>query len=64
MLGVGRSFVTRVIGDMRAQGAVETRRGRIVIKDSSKMHALSCHCAMTVEAHFAKVLGGIYLNPV
>jgi len=60
MLGVGRSFVTRVIGDMRAQGAVETRRGRIVIKDSSKLNALSCRCAMTVEAHFAKVLGGIY----
>lgn len=64
MLGVGRSFVTRVIGDMRTQGAVETRRGTIVIKDSSKLHGLSCHCATTVEAHFARVLGGIYVNPV
>ena len=64
MLGVGRSFVTRVIGDMRAEGVVETRRGTIVIKDSSKLNALSCRCAMMVEAHFAKVLGGIYTSGI
>jgi len=64
MLGVGRSFVTRVIGDMRIQGAVETGRGTIVIKDSSKLHALSCRCATMVEAHFSKVLGGIYTSGI
>jgi CRP-like cAMP-binding protein len=60
MLGVGRSFVTRVVGEMRTQGVVETRRGTIVIKDEAALRTHSCGCAAMIEAHFEKVLRGVY----
>ncbi len=60
MLGVGRTFVSRVIGEMRNNRVVESRRGRLIIKDEAKLRALSCHCAAAIEDHFDKVLHGIY----
>lgn len=60
MLGVGRTFVSRVIGEMRNSGVVETRRGRLVVKDEAGLRRQSCACAAAIEEHFKQVLGGIY----
>jgi CRP-like cAMP-binding protein len=63
MLGVGRSFVTRVIGEMRQHGVVETRRGAIVICEEARLRRISCGCTTAIEDHFDKVLRGIYPRP-
>ncbi len=63
MLGVGRTFVSRVIGTLRKEGIIETRRGFMKVCDQSALRAISCHCKAAVEDHFDKVLHGIYPPP-
>jgi CRP-like cAMP-binding protein len=60
MMGVGRSFVSRVLGEMRQRGVIESRRALLIIKDEKKLRALSCGCTILIEDHFDKVLHGIY----
>lgn len=60
MLGVGRSFVTRVLGSLRQEGIIEQRRGVLRIKDEHRLRAVSCGCTILIENHFDKVLHGIY----
>jgi CRP-like cAMP-binding protein len=64
MLGVGRTFVSRVIGTMRAEGIIESRRGTLIIRDLSALRSESCTCATAIEDHFDTVLHGIYPPPV
>lgn len=63
MLGVGRTFISRVLGSLRQDGIVETGRGVLIIKDLQALRALSCPCTMAIEDHFDKVLHGIYPPP-
>lgn len=63
MLGVGRTFISRVIGDMRRDGIIASRRGTLVIKDEHALRALSCSCTTHIENHFDAVLHGIYPPP-
>lgn len=60
LLGVGRTFVSRVVGEMRRNGLVETRRGLIVLRDVDRLSAAACGCARSVAAHFDTVLLGVY----
>jgi hypothetical protein len=60
MLGVGRSYVSRVIQSLKARGVVETRRGRLLIHRLSELRALSCRCDLLVRRHFDDVLKGVY----
>ena len=64
MLGVGRTFVSRVLGSLRREGIIETGRGMLVIKDLQALRAESCHCTIAIEDHFDKVLHGIYPPPM
>lgn len=64
MLGVGRTFISRVVGGMRHDGMIVTRRGRLCISDMVAIKAASCHCTAAIEDHFDKVLHGIYPPPV
>jgi CRP-like cAMP-binding protein len=64
LLGVQRTTVTRVIADLAALGAVEPRRGRIVIVSRAKLEAAACECHATVRRHFACVAPDLYpANP-
>ena len=63
MLGVGRTFISRVLGSLRQDGIIETGRGVLVIKDLQALRALSCNCTIAIEDHFDKVLHGIYPLP-
>ena len=63
MLGVGRTFISRVLGSLRRDGIIETGRGVMIIKDLQALRALSCTCTMVIEDHFDKVLHGIYPPP-
>jgi DNA-binding transcriptional regulator YhcF (GntR family) len=60
MLGVGRSYVSRVIQTFKAQGVLETRRGSIVVRNSEALRIRSCLCNESVKNHFEKVLRGVY----
>lgn len=60
MLGVGRTFISRVLGTMRDAGIVESRRGTMIIRDPGALKGLSCKCSLAIENHFDAVLHGIY----
>jgi hypothetical protein len=57
---VGRPFVSRVLGEMRQGGVIESRRALLIIKDEKKLRSLSCGCTVLIENHFDAVLHGIY----
>lgn len=60
MLGVGRTFVTRVLRQFREQGIIETRRGAFKVNDAQALREKSCSCTTAIEDHFDTVLHGIY----
>lgn len=60
LLGVGRTYVSRLIGRLRAQGVISSRRARITIEDGEALRRLSCECNACVQRHFAEVLRGVY----
>jgi CRP-like cAMP-binding protein len=60
MLGVGRSYVSRVIQAMKARGLVETRRGGLTVRDARGLAGLSCECNAALRRHFDEVLRGVY----
>jgi len=60
MLGVGRTFVTRVLRQLREERIVATQRGLVTILDESRLRSKSCNCTFAIENHFDKVLHGIY----
>lgn len=60
MLGVGRSFVSRVISRLRDAGIIETRRGKFIVGDEQVLRASACECTTAIENHFDIVMHGIY----
>ncbi len=60
MLGVGRTFVTRVVSRMREEGTIATRRGVFIIRDEKTLRDSACGCTTAIENHFDTVLHGIY----
>lgn len=60
MLGVGRTFVTRVVGRLRDQGTISTRRGVFTIRNEPLLREMACRCTTAIENHFDTVLHGIY----
>jgi CRP-like cAMP-binding protein len=63
MLGVGRTFVSRILGTLRKEGVVESRRGTLSIRNLHALRGESCHCTQAIEDHFDAVLHGIYPKP-
>jgi hypothetical protein len=60
MLGVGRTFVTRIVRQLRDEGVLDTRRGVFIVKDETALRQKSCRCTTSIEGHFDTVLHGIY----
>jgi CRP-like cAMP-binding protein len=60
MLGVQRTYVTRVISYLVEHDAIETGRGKIIIKDRRKLEHAACECYGRLRAHYDKVLPGVY----
>lgn len=60
MLGVGRSYASRVIQTFKADGIIETRRGALVVQDRRALDARACRCNRSVREHFDEVLRGVY----
>lgn len=60
MLGVGRSYISRVIGTFKRDGTLGVRRGHLLVKDEPRLRARSCNCHDVVKQHFHTVLKGVY----
>ncbi|MEZ0260302.1 MAG: Crp/Fnr family transcriptional regulator [Alphaproteobacteria bacterium] len=60
LLGVGRSYVAKVMNRMKKEGVLQISRGRLTILDAGKLKKHACGCDQLVRAHFADVLPGSY----
>ena len=60
MLGVGRSYISRVIRSLKDKEVLETRRGRLRVRDHDALNSLACRCNDAVKRHFEEVLRGVY----
>ncbi len=60
MLGVGRSYVSRVIQQLKQQHILDTHRGGLVVTDLDGLGRLACGCQASVRRHFDEVLRGVY----
>ena len=60
LLGVGRSYASRVLQTFKAEGTLETRRGAIVVRNLAALKARACLCNEQVKFHFDEVLRGVY----
>jgi Crp-like helix-turn-helix domain len=60
LLGVGRSYTSRVIQTFKAEGVLETRRGSILVRNREALRIRSCLCNESVKNHFEEVLRGVY----
>jgi len=60
LLGVGRTYVSRVIQRLKADSVIATRRGRVAITSATALGRFSCNCNHLVRLHFDEVLRGVY----
>ena len=60
MLGVNRSYASRVIQTFKAEGVLETRRGSILVLNREALRIRACLCNECVKNHFEEVLRGVY----
>ena len=60
LLGVGRSYTSRVIQTFKAEGIIETRRGSIVVRNRAALQSRACLCNESIKNHFEEVLRGVY----
>jgi len=63
MLGVGRSYASRVIQIFKIEGVLETRRGAILVRNRAALTKRACLCNDAVKNHFEEVLRGVYPAP-
>jgi DNA-binding transcriptional regulator YhcF (GntR family) len=60
LLGVGRSYTSRVMQTFKAEGVLETRRGSIRVRNREALKIRACLCNDSVKNHFEEVLRGVY----
>lgn len=60
MMGVGRSYASRVVQRFKADGLVRTRRGGIEVADAAGLEQRACACDHQLRRHYGAVLGPIH----
>lgn len=60
MLGVQRTYLTRILRLLQDQGLIRVGRGRITVLDRAAVSAAACECHARVRSHCAAVLGPVY----
>lgn len=60
MLGVGRSYITRVIARFKDDGIVQTGWRQLSVTDLEAIQSIACDCNEHVKRHFGEVLAGVY----
>jgi CRP-like cAMP-binding protein len=64
MLGVGRTYVSRVLRLLRDRGLIATSRGVLTVPDVPALSRAACDCHASVRRHFDQVLDGVYPDAV
>ncbi len=57
MLGVQRTYLTRVLSTLQGQGLIRVGRGRIHVLGRPEMEIVACECHAVVRQHYEAVLG-------
>jgi len=60
MLGVRRTYITRVSNRLLADGLITKGRGFMAIADRAKLEQQSCECYGYLRRHYEKLLPGVY----
>jgi len=60
VLGVGRSYLSRIVQTLKARGVVRTKRRVLAVSDLPALERLACGCNEAVRRHFDEVLKGVY----
>jgi hypothetical protein len=60
MLGVGRSYVNRVMKRWQSENILKWRRGTLEVTNFYALKSRECDCNSAVKAHFEEVMAGIY----
>lgn len=60
LLGVGRSYASRVLQSFKAERILDTRRGSILVRSRDGLRLRACLCNDAVKMHFEEVLRGVY----
>lgn len=60
LLGVGRSYASRVLQSFKAERILDTRRGSILVRNRDGLKLRACLCNDAVKMHFEEVLRGVY----
>lgn len=60
MLGVQRTYLTRILRMLQDQGLIRVGRGRITVLDRAAVSAAACECHARVRVHCEAVLGTVY----
>jgi CRP-like cAMP-binding protein len=63
MLGVQRTYATRVLGNLVKRDAIEKGRGKITIKDRRNLERTACECYARLRQHYDRVLPDVYPRP-
>lgn len=60
MLGVQRTYLTRILRALQQQGLIEVGRARIGIRNRVLAETAACECHGVVRRHYETVLGAVY----
>ena len=60
MLGVGRSYISRVIQTVKADKILKTSRGALIVADVEALQRRARACNDAVRSHFDAVLKGVH----
>lgn len=60
MIGVQRTYLTRILRTLRQEGLIELGRGRLRITDRAAAEAAACECHNCVKRHYDAVMGAVY----
>ena len=63
MLGVRRTTVTDVMGDLQKEGLIRYRRGHVSILDGEALRQRACECYDISRLEFDRLLGDTSLSP-
>jgi hypothetical protein len=60
MLGVQRTYLTRILRVLQNQGLIRVGRGRITVVDRAAVSASACECHARLRTRYETVLGTVY----
>lgn len=60
LIGVGRSYINRVMRKWRQDEILVWRRGSLTVLDIDALRSIECRCNRAVKDHFDAVLAGAY----